>query len=137
MSQATHNVLLLTTAGASAASGVALLAAPGPAWAFLDLAPDASGIWVSRLLGVACLALASLAFLARGLAGLDARRVVDAALLVAFAGEAAVGMWAQYLRVLNAWGWVPVAAAGAFAVAYFYFLAGEDRASLGIRARPT
>ena len=137
MSQATHNGLLTTTAIVSAAYAVALLVAPAPLWTFFDLAPDASGIWVSRLLGVTALSLAAFAFFARGLTSIEARRAVDAGFLIAFAGEAAVTMWAQYLRVFNALGWINVAIAAALAFAYFYFLAGEDRADLGIRPRPT
>lgn len=136
MSQATRNALLTTTAVVAASYAVALLVAPGPTAEAFGVATDYTSIWFLRLLGVASLSFAALAFFGRRLEDIAARRALDGGFLVGFAGSLGITMWAQYLQVMNPLGWLHVAVYGAFAVAYFYFLAAEDRLGTDHRGRP-
>lgn len=136
MSNTTHNALLTTTAVIAAAYAVGLLVAPASSIKLFGLDADVAGVWLARIVGVCALALAAVTFLARHLDALEARRALDGGLLIGFAAALAITMWAQYLRVANALGWINVAIVGALAVAYFYFLAAEDRAVAHVPARP-
>lgn len=136
MSHATHNGLLTTTAAISAVYAVAFLVAPGPALALFDLDANASAIWVTRLLGAVSLGFAATAFLARRILDMEARRAVDGGFLVMNASLLGVLMWAQYLQVMNTLGWINVVVTGGLAIAYFYFIAGEDRFWSRAPARP-
>lgn len=136
MSNATHNALLTTTAVVFAAYAVALLVVPTQLWAVFGMDADASGIWVSRYAGAIALGVAALAFFARRIESMESRRALDGGFLVATSGGLVIGLWAQYVQAFNALGWINVATAAAMAVAYFWFLAGEDRADLA-SAKPT
>lgn len=136
MSHATHNGLLTTTSAVSAAYAVAFLVAPGAAISLFGLSDAASAIWMTRLLGATSLGFAAVAFLSRRIVDLEARRAIDGGFLVLTASLLGVLMWAQYLQVMNALGWINVVVAGGLAIAYFYFLAGEDRFTSRTPARP-
>lgn len=123
----THNGLLITTATVLAAYSVALLVAPGATLGVFGLAENVEGVWTARLLGASMLGFAGLAFFARNIGSLEARRAIDGAFLVGSTAALVISMWAQYLRVTNGFGWINVALNGALAVSYFYFIAGEDR----------
>lgn len=136
MSHATHNGLLSTTSAITAAYAVAFLVAPATALSVFGLVDDASAIWVTRLLGAALLGFSAVAFLSRRILDIEARRAIDGGFLVLNAASLGVTMWAQYLHVMNALGWIHVAVTGSLAVAYFFFLAGEDRFGELIEGRP-
>lgn len=126
MSHATHNALLTTTSIVAAVYAVAFLVAPGQALALFGLADDAATVWITRLLGASALGFAAIAFFSRRVVEVEARRALDAGFLIGWAATLGIGMWAQYLAVMNGLGWITVAVSGAFAVAYFWFLARED-----------
>ena len=136
MSNTTHNGLLTTTAIVSAAYAVAMLVAPGTTLGVFDLSDNPSTVWMARLLGASSLGFAAIAFLARRIDDMDARRAVDGGFLVATTATVGITMWAQYLQVTNALGWINVAVFGALAVAFFYFIAGEDRFGEALHGRP-
>lgn len=127
MSNATHNVLLTSTSAISTAYAIALLAAPGATLKLFGLDDAVAAVWITRILGSALLGVATLAFFARRVGDLEARRAIDAGFLVFTTGGLAITMWAQYLQVMNALGWVNAAMYGILAVAFFYFLSAEDR----------
>lgn len=127
MSNATHNALLTTTSAVTSAYAVALLLAPAATLSLFDLGSAESGVWTARLLGAGMLGVAALAFFARRIDNMDARRAIDGGFLVATSISTAVAMWAMYLQVMNPLGWINAAIYGAFAVSFFYFIAGEDR----------
>lgn len=126
MSHATHNALLTTTAIVAAAYAVAFLVAPAQFLDLFGMANGAATVWVARLLGAAALGFAAIAFFSRRVVEVEARRALDAGFLIGWAATLGIGMWAQYLAVMNALGWITVAVSGAFAVSYFWFLARED-----------
>lgn len=136
MSNATHNALLTTTAGVLTVYSLGLLLIPALVFEAIGLEANAEGVWTARLLGCTLLAFAGLAFFARHLDSIEARRAIDGAFLMGSTAMLAISMWAQYLRVLNALGWINVAVDAGFAVAFFYFLAGEDRFMQRSAGRP-
>ena len=127
MSNATHNALLTTTAVISAAYAIVFLVAPIQANDLFGVTVDFTSIWFVRLLGTAGLGFAAIAFFARRVTDMGARRALDAGFLVAWTTTLGILMWAQYLQVMNPLGWIHVGINASLAVAYFYFLAGEDR----------
>jgi|ERR1051326_8557864 hypothetical protein len=127
MSNAQHNMLLTANAIASAAFGVSFLVAPGQSQNLFGLSYDVSSLWISRFFGAAIVGYAALSLFARQVNEPDARRALDGGFLISWVGTLGIALWSQYLQVMNSLGWVVVATAALFSVAYFYFLAGEDR----------
>lgn len=136
MSNATHNALLTTNAIVAAAYAVALLIVPARLIETFGSSVDEAGPWIARLLGAALLGFAAVSLFARRVEDVEARRALDAGFLVGWASVLGISMWAQYLQAANGLGWVNVAVAGVFAVAYFWFLAAEDQAA-PMEGRPT
>jgi hypothetical protein len=136
MSNATHNVLLTSTSVIATAYAIAFLVAPEQFGKLFGVSMDATAIWLSRFLGAASLGFAAIAFFARRVKDLEARRALDTGYLIGFAASLAIAMWAQYLQVMNALGWIHAAIYGALAVAYFYFLSAEDQPGAAAAARP-
>jgi hypothetical protein len=128
MSHASHNALLTTNAIVTAFYGVVMIVAPLGFLSIFGLSEaGAEAAWMARLMGTTLLGIAALSLFARNVDSLDARRAIDGGFLVATGSGLAITMWAQYLQVFNALGWIHVGVYGAFAVGFFYFLAGEDR----------
>lgn len=136
MSRATHNGLLSATSVVSAAYAIALLVAPRQTLSLFGLSDAGSAIWMARFLGAISLGLATFALLGLRVEDLDARRALDGGFLAAATATLGIAMWAQYLQVMNALGWLHAVVFGMMAIAYFYFVAGEDRFGEAIHGRP-
>lgn len=128
MAETIREILLWSSAIATAGFGVALIAAPGPMSELYGGEPSPAVEALARVFGAVTLAFTLLAVLGRGLRDLDARRAVDATFLTAWALVGVASVWnAAVLGGGNALVvWATIALYAALALGFAYLLAGPD-----------
>lgn len=135
-----RNTVLWLSALLTTGFGLALLFAPA-SLSELYGAPSTDGtVMLSRIFGAVTLGFTVLAVLGRGVESANGRRAVDATFLTGYALIALTNVW-------NVWQfgtadaalvvWSTIAAYVLFAIAFAYFLFGEDMRTTVGRPRPT
>jgi hypothetical protein len=118
---------LTITAVIAATNGLSYLLAPAMTMSYFGFETNDAGLLLARYFGASTFGVAILAWLARRIVALEARRLVVTVLLYTFFLYAAVDLIGVLSGVMNAPGWLFVATDLVLATGYGYWLLSRRR----------